>query len=382
MLYYNKQSISLSDIKSVTKALKKDLITRGNLSIEFEKKISYFVNSKFAVSFNSASSALTASCFALGLKKNDLVWTVPNTFVSTASCALHFSAEIDFVDIEKKYKNICVSSLEEKLISAKKKNKLPKVIITVHYGGQPPEQEKIFNMSKKYGFKIIEDASHSLGASRKKQLVGSCKWSDIVVSSFHPVKTITTGEGGIAFSNNFNFDHKLRLYRNNGIERDSRYLKKKTNEKFYYEQHFLGHNFHMPDINASLGISQLKRIKKLIDKRKKIFNYYNKYLNDHNLILPSINKFNNSSYHLYVCNLKNNISRKKIFNFFLKKKIALNVLYIPIHLHPLYFKKGFKLGDFPNSEWHYNTSISLPVFYDLKINDVKKVIRILNNISS
>ena len=257
MISYNRQSISIDDIKSVSRALKENLITRGGIVSSFENKISNFVNSKHAVTFNSASSALTAACFSLNINKNDIVWTVPNSFVSTASCALHFSARIDFVDIERNFKNISLEHLEEKLKKAKKANKLPKLLIPVHFAGQPTEQEKIFKLSKKFGFKIIEDASHSFGASRDNEPVGSCKWSDIVISSFHPVKTITTGEGGVACTNDKKLCQRLKIYRNNGIIRDQKLIKKNSN-LFYYEQKFLGHNFHMPDINAALGISQLK----------------------------------------------------------------------------------------------------------------------------
>jgi dTDP-4-amino-4,6-dideoxygalactose transaminase len=380
MLYYNKQSISDIDIRYVSRALKKNILTRGQLNVEFEKNICEKTKSNYSVSFNSASSALTAACFALGLKKDDLVWTVPNTFVSTASCALHFSAKIDFVDIDNKYKIMCVDKLEEKLIRSEKIKKLPKILIPVHYAGQATNQEKIFKLSKKYGFKVLEDASHSFGGMRDSEPVGSCKWSDIVVSSFHPVKTITTGEGGVACTNSKELDFRLQIYRNNGIIRDYRFLKKKTKEKFYYEQQCLGHNFHLPDINAALGISQLKRLKKFINKRKKIFNYYNKNINNKNLILPSIDEKNNSTHHLYVCNLKNGIDRKKVLSYFYKNKITLNVLYIPVHLHPIYYKKGFRKGDYPNSEWHYNTSVALPIYYDLSKKNLDKIINLLNKI--
>ena len=225
MISYNKQSISKKDITFVSKVLKQDIITRGNTVLNFEKKISKLVKSKYSVSFNSASSGLTAACFALDLKKNDLVWTVPNTFVASASCALHFSAKIDFVDIDKFYKNISIDELEKKLAISKKKNKLPKLLITVHFGGQAPNQNRIFNLSRKYGFKIIEDASHSFGGSRKNEPIGSCKWADMTISSFHPVKTITTGEGGVACTNSKLLFERLKIYRNNGIVRDYKYWK-------------------------------------------------------------------------------------------------------------------------------------------------------------
>ena len=381
MISYNKQSISKKDITFVSKVLKQDIITRGNTVLNFEKKISKLVKSKYSVSFNSASSGLTAACFALDLKKNDLVWTVPNTFVASASCALHFSAKIDFVDIDKFYKNISIDELEKKLAISKKKNKLPKLLITVHFGGQAPNQNRIFNLSRKYGFKIIEDASHSFGGSRKNEPIGSCKWADMTISSFHPVKIITTGEGGVACTNSKLLFERLKIYRNNGIVRDYKYLKNKSLDKFYYEQQFLGHNFHMSDINAALGISQISKIKIFIKKREQIFKYYNKHLNENNLLLPKIEKENRSTHHLYIVNLKNEINREKIFKHMYKKGINLNVHYIPVHLHPYYFKKGFRMGNFPVSEWHYKTAISLPIYYDLSFKQIDIIIKEINKVS-
>ena len=380
MIFYNRQSIAGNDIKAVNKVLKSDIITRGNIVSKFEKKLSKFTGSKFGVTFNSASSALTGACFAIGLKKNDIVWTVPNSFVASASAARHFSSKIDFVDIDRIDKNISVIELEKKLLKAKKNKTLPRILITVHFGGQPPDQAKIYNLSKEYKFFIIEDASHSLGGFRDKEKVGSCKWSDIVVTSFHPVKTITTGEGGIALSNNKTFIDRLKIYRNNGITRNFKSFKRKNRDHFYYEQQFLGHNYHMSDINAALGISQLKRIKQFIKKRNQIFNYYNNNLKTDKIILPKINKKNKSTHHLYVINLKNKKNRKKIFLEMKKKGVILNVHYIPIHLHPYYYDLGFRKGNFPNSEWHYETSISLPIFVDLSLKNLKKIVRELNYI--
>ena len=381
MIYYNRQSIISSDIRSVNKVLKSDIITRGKVVSEFEKRVSSFVGSKFGVTFNSASSALTGSCFAIGLKKNDIVWTTPNSFVSSASAARHFSSKVDFVDICRKNKNISVVELEKKLIKAKKNKTLPKILITVHFGGQPPDQKKIHELLVKFNFFIIEDASHSLGGSKDKEKVGSCKWSDIVVTSFHPVKTITTGEGGIALSNNMKFIERLKMFRNNGITRNFKFFKKKIKDPFYYEQQFLGHNYHMSDINAALGLSQLKRIKKFIRKRKSIFDFYNKNLKTDKISLPKIDIKSKSTHHLYVINLKNKKNRKKIFMEMKKKGIILNVHYIPIHLHPYYYNLGFRKGDFPNSEWHYETSISLPIYFDLSLKNLKKIVKELNYIT-
>ena len=304
MLPYSRQSINKQDIASVIKVLKSDFLTQGPKVIEFEKKISQYVKSKYAVSSNSGSSSLHLACLALSVKKNDIVWTVPNTFAASANCAINCGAKVDFVDIDRKTWNIDIGSLEKKLAISQKKNKLPKILIPVHFGGQPTEQEKIWKLSKKFKFKIIEDASHSIGSKHCGEMVGSCKWSDITVFSFHPTKIITTGEGGMATTNDKKTAEKMRIFRTNGITKDYKLFKNKNNSgPWYYEQLESGYNYRMNDIAAALGISQLKRINQFIKKRNLIAKLYKDLLKNAPVEFQEINNYNFSSYHLFIIKL-------------------------------------------------------------------------------
>ena len=378
MIPYNRQSISNSDIELIKKTLKKTIITRGDNLVKFEKAIKNYVSCKYTLGFNSASSALTSACFGLNISKNDIVWTAPNSFVASANCALHFGARIDFVDIDKDYKNIDIDYLEQKLTKAKKINKLPKLLISVHFGGQATYQEKIYRLSKKFGFKILEDASHSLGAKRFNQFVGSSKWSDATVFSFHPIKTITSAEGGMVCTNDYSIYEKIKLFRNNGITKNHSEFIKKNEGDWHYEQICLGHNYHLNEIECALGLSQVSQINSFVKKRNSIANFYDKNIHDCGFKLPKIEKENLSSYHLYAINIDTNkIDKTFFFKYMLKKGINLNVHYIPIHLHPFYKKLNFKKGDFPNSEWHYDTSISLPMYVGLKKDEQKKIINLI-----
>ena len=258
MIWYSQQSIDNNDIKSVVNVMKSKYLTQGNYIKKFEKKICHFTRAKYAVALSNASAALHIACITLNLKKNDTLWTVPNTFVASASCALHCGAKVSFVDIDRETHNIDINKLEKKLIISKKNKTLPKVLVPVHFAGQPTHQKEIFKLSRKYGFKIIEDASHSLGAKNGREKVGSCKWSDMTVFSFHPVKPMTSAEGGIVTTNNKNYFESLGMLRNNGITKDPKKLKIKTD--WYYEQHLLGYNFRLNELQAALGINQMKRL--------------------------------------------------------------------------------------------------------------------------
>ena len=376
---YSRQSLDNNDIKAVIKILKADIITRGEAINNFENKICKFVNSKYSVAVNSATSALHIACMALNIKKNDLVWTVPNTFVATPNSAVYCGAKIDFVDIENSTGNIDVKKLEKKLIKSIKK---PKLLIPVHFAGQPTDQEKIYYLSKKYNFKILEDASHSLGASRNQNKVGNCKWSDITVFSFHPVKIITSGEGGAATTNNQKLYEKMKLFRNHGVTKNINMMKVKKKDKWYYEQVELGYNYWMSDINASLGLSQLKKTNSFIKKRNNIAKLYNKELKHMPIQLPMVKKENFCSYHLYVIKLNNRskIIYNKVFKDFLSKKIDVNLHYLPAHLHPFYKKFGFKKGNFPISESHAERAISIPIYYDLNKKDQIQIIKNIKKI--
>ena len=376
MIPYGRQSIDEEDIASVLKVLRSDLITQGPIPDLFEKEVSNLVNSNFAVVTNSATSSLLVSCLSLGLEKGDYLWTSPNSFVASANCALHCGAQIDFVDIDLDTGNISLEKLKEKLETAKKENKLPKIIIPVHFAGQPTDQEEIWKLSKEYDFKIIEDASHSLGAKHKGEKVGSCKWSDVTVFSFHPVKIITSCEGGMSTTNDKDIRDKMQLYRTHGITKDSSKFVNGT-DPWHYEQHVLGHNFRLSDLHAALGLSQLIKLPKFVSKRNSIASRYNSELIRDNIQLPTIKKENYSSFHLYVIQMVHDdykSERERIFKFLRKIKIGVNVHYIPIHLHPYYRKLGFKEGDFPNAEKFSNRSISLPIFYDLTDHEQEFVI--------
>lgn len=380
---YGRQYISREDINAVIKVIKSDTITRGPIVNKFEKIVSQKVGAKHGVAVNSATSALHVACLSLGLLNGDEIWTVPNTFVASANCGRYCGAKVNFIDIDPHTWNISISKLAEKLKKAKKKNLLPKILISVHFAGQPTEQEKIWKLSKQYAFSIIEDASHSLGAKRNGEKVGSCKWSDISVFSFHPVKIITTGEGGMAMTNNSILASKMKIFRNHGIVKDIKKMGKKSNLEWYYEQKDLGYNYRMTDFQAALGISQIKKLNKFVSERNKIARFYNKELSELSIQKPTIQKGNYSTFHLYVIRFNMKKIKKnynQIFKEFRANKIGVNLHYLSLHLQPYYKKFGFKKGDFPNSEKYSNSAISLPIYYGLKKSEQIKVIKIIKKI--
>jgi len=375
MISYGKHDINQNDIHEVIKCLQSDFLTQGNRINIFENKISTYCNCKFAAGVNSGTSALVIGCMAIGLVKNDILWTSPISFVSSANCGLFLGAKIDFVDINEFTFNIDTEKLELKLKKAKKQQKLPKAIVVVHMAGLSCDMKEIYKLSKKYKFKIIEDASHGLGGSYYNHKIGSCKFSDITVLSFHPVKTITTAEGGMCLTNNFTYYKKILKLRNNGVQKN---LENKP--RWFYSVDSLGLNFRMNDIQASLGISQAGRIDSFIKKRKIIANRYNKILQDLPIKLP--NNFSNysSSWHLYIVRLKEKKhinNKKKIFDYLYSNKIITQVHYIPIHTHNLYKKFGFKKNDFPEAINYYDEAISLPIYPKLKYQEQLKVCKVL-----
>ncbi len=365
---YSKQFIDKADVKAVTKTLYSDYLTTGPVVKKFENKLAEYCNSKYAICLNSATSGLLLACKSLGLKKKDIVWSTPITFVSSLNCALHCGCTIDLVDINLENFNICEKKLEKKLHQAKKDEKLPKVVIVVHLGGVSCNMKKIYMLSRKYKFKIIEDASHALGSEYKKIKVGNCKYSDLAVFSFHPVKTITTAEGGAITTNNINIYNKIKLLRDHGIQRDKKNFNRQNQGEWYYEQHDLGYNFRMSDLNATLGISQLNKISKIINKRNR----------NHKIILNKLNKLpikfqkhdNLSSCHLSIALVPEKI-HKKFFNFLRKKNIFVNLHYIPIYMHP-YFKFNYEIckKEYENSEKYYNSAVSLPNYFNLTKKDL------------
>ncbi len=380
-LRYSTQTVTESDIKAVKKVLYSDWLTQGPQTALFENKIKKKINSKYAVAVNSGSSALLLACKALSLKKGDIFWTVPNTFVATANCGLLCDAKVDFVDIDPKTWNISLENLEKKLIEAKKKKILPKVLIVVHLAGLPANPKILFNLSKKYNFKIIEDASHSLGATYFSKKVGSCYWSDITVFSLHPVKIITTGEGGLCVTNNKKIYENLLLFKNNGITNNKKKFTFKNLGPWYYEQQTLGYNFRMSEIQAALGVSQLKKLDRFVKRRNQLAKIYLKNLKNFPLQMQKVDKNFTSTYHLFIIKLNDNKSNLhlKLFNFLRKNKIYVNLHYLPVHLHPFFKKKGFKNKNFPISENYSKSAMSIPIYPNLTKKDQFRVIFLIKN---
>ncbi len=374
-LPYSRQEIIEEDIENVIDVLKSDFLTQGDRVPLLEKLISRKVKSKYCVAVNSATSALHLSCLALGLTKSDILWTSPNSFVASANCGLYCGADIDFVDINLSNGLIDIELLEQKLVQAEKRDKLPKILIPVHFAGVSCNMEKIYSLSKEYGFSIIEDASHALGGKFNNDYVGSCKYSSITVFSFHPVKIITTGEGGCATTNDKNLAKKISMLRSHGITKDQKEFELSPKGEWSYEQQLLGFNYRMSDMHASLGISQLKRLDNIVEIRNQKLNLYHELFEKLPLKIhkPSHNIL--SSVHLGVIKLNNKdpLFHKYIFKTLRKKGIGVQVHYAPIHLNPYFRKKGFREGDFPMAETHALSSLSIPLYTTLSVHDQIRV---------
>tara|TARA_B110000008_G_scaffold122657_1_gene125103 strand:+ start:4253 stop:6373 length:2121 start_codon:yes stop_codon:yes gene_type:complete len=382
---YGRQNISDDDIKSVVNVLKSNYLTQGPEVPNFEKAITNYTNSKFGIAVNSATSALHISCLALGLSENDILWTSPITFVASANCGLYCGAKVDFVDIDPKTYNMSVDALSKKLEIAKKENNLPKIVIPVHLSGQSCEMKEIYKLSKIYGFKIIEDASHAIGAKYNNVPIGNCKYSDITVFSFHPVKIITSGEGGMCTTNCPDLANLLCRLRSHGITRHEYEMTKKSDGPWYYQQLELGLNYRMTDIQAALGLSQLKRLDDFIVKRHQIVNKYNLAFKDKPIITPYQSPNNYSAFHLYIIRINNSskgLSRLDLFKKLREMGILVNIHYIPVYQQPYYQNIGYNLNDFPNSEIYYQEAISLPIHTLLKDEEQDFIIEnILNFLS-
>ena len=374
MIPYSRQSINDDDINEVIKVLKSDLITQGPIVQKFAKTICTYTSSNYSVLTNSATSALHIACLSLGLGKGDILWTSPNSYVASANVGLLCNAEIDFVDIDPFNYNICIHALSDKLKNAEKYGKLPKIVMPVHFAGQSCDMKAIKKLSKKYGFKIIEDASHAIGGSYNDTKIGSCRFSDITVFSFHPVKIITTAEGGCATTNNTEIFENLKLFSSHGVTRDPKKMVIKIDEPWIYDQISIGLNYRMSDLNAALGLSQILKIDKFMTKRHEIARNYSKQLKAIDLLLPKQEDYSLSAFHLFPIQVKN---RKKVFNLLHQNNIKVNVHYRPIYTQPFWQKKGFKYGMCPNAEYYYSRAISLPMFYDLNDEMQNKVIEVL-----
>ncbi len=374
---YGKQRITKEDVQAVTEALTSELITQGPIVPSFEQALCDYTQAQFAVAVNSGTSALHIACMALNLGKNDWLWTTPISFVASSNCALYCGAKVDFVDINSETWNIDVSCLHQKLIKAKKDNRLPKILVAVHLCGLSCEMQEILNLSKVFGFKIIEDASHAIGGMYKDKPIGSGKYSDITVFSFHPVKTITTGEGGAALTNRAALSDKMRLLRSHGITKDENLMLGNVDGDWHYQQLYLGYNYRLTDIQAALGCSQLKRLKSIIRKRQKIASNYDKLLNEFDLKKPYKAEQHNSANHLYVIRV-NRLQRKNIFDFLRHHQIGVNVHYMPIYRHPFYQKNDkhqlYSSFLFPESEKYYAEAITLPLYPELKYNEQQYIV--------
>lgn len=365
MIPYGRQDISQQDIDAVVEVLQSDFLTQGPKVPAFEKSVVEACNAKYAVAVNSATSALHIACLALGLGKGDWLWTTPNTFVASANCGLYCGAQVDFVDIDPRTYNMSAKALEQKLVIAEKEGTLPKVVIPVHFSGQPCDMAAIHALSQKYGFKIIEDASHAIGGKYKDEPIGNCRYSDITVFSFHPVKIVTTAEGGVAVTNDPNLVEQLNLLRSHGITRDEGLMTKPADGPWYYQQIELGFNYRMTDMQAALGVSQMRRLDEYVAKRHELAERYNKLLNKLPITLPWQHEDSYSGLHLYVIRFQlDKISKTHldVFNGMREAGILVNLHYIPVHLQPYYKEMGFKEGQFPEAEQYYKEAISLPMF--------------------
>jgi UDP-4-amino-4,6-dideoxy-N-acetyl-beta-L-altrosamine transaminase len=383
MIPYGKQDIKQTDIDSVLNVLQSDFLTQGPQGPLFEKIVSDYCGTEYGVAVNSATSALHIACLALGLREGDWLWTSPNSFVASANCGLYCDARIDFVDIDKQTYNMSVEELEKKLAQAKQENKLPKILIPVHFSGQSCDMKKIHSLSKEYGFKVIEDASHAIGGKYLDEPIGGCQYSDITVFSFHPVKIITTAEGGMATTNSKELAEKMQLYRSHGTTRNEKLMTKEADGSWYYQQVDLGFNYRMTELQAALGVSQVQRLDEFVARRHVLQERYDSLLNGLPIIRPYQDKHSFSALHLYPIQIDlNKVSknREQIFNELRENGIGVNVHYIPIHTQPYYLQFGFREGDFPNSESYYSRTISLPLFHAMTVEQQDEVCDVLKRV--
>jgi UDP-4-amino-4,6-dideoxy-N-acetyl-beta-L-altrosamine transaminase len=384
MIPYGKQDITQQDIDAVVDVLKSDFLTQGPQVPLFEKSIKDVAKAKYALAVNSATSALHIACLALDVGKGDVVWTTPITFVASANCALYCGADIDFVDINGDTYNLCAVKLEQKLVHAKANDlPLPKVVIPVHLCGQPCEMDKIHKLGTEYGFSIIEDASHAIGGKYKNKPIGNCEYSDITIFSFHPVKIVTTAEGGVATTNNQALAQKMELLRSHGITRDASLMTEKSHGGWYYEQIDLGFNYRMTEMQAALGVSQISRLHDFVAKRNELAARYDELLKNLPLITPLQIDDSYSGRHLYVIRLKLDkikLSHQQVFTELRALGIGVNLHYIPVHTQPYYQKIGFKKGQFPESESYYQDAISIPLFHMLTEEQQNEVVSILTKV--
>lgn len=377
MIPYSRQSISMDDIESVVSVLKSDLITQGSVVPSFEESVAEFCGARYAVATNSATSALHIACLALGVGSGDCVWTSPVTFVASANCSLYCGADVDFVDIDCRTYNLSVEALGAKLEQARVAGQLPKVVVAVHLAGQSCNMESIHALAIEYGFYVIEDASHAIGGTYKGAKIGSCGLSDITIFSFHPVKIITTGEGGMAVTNNLDLARRMARLRSHGITRLESEMTSEMDGPWYYEQIELGFNYRMTEFQAALGCSQLKRIDKFVSSRREVAAQYDLLLANTPVLLPWQDPDCKSTFHLYIVRLKLDQvtnSHRQVFERMRGAGVGVNLHYIPVYRHPYYESLGFRPENFPEAERYYAEALSLPIYPGLDTTDQHRIV--------
>lgn len=377
---YGRQSISEADIQAVVDVLRSDWLTQGPSIERFEQAVADYCGAAYAVAVNSATSALHIACLAAGLGEGDALWTSPNTFVASANCGLYCGAGVDFVDIDPASYNMSVDRLAEKLAAAKVAGKLPKVVIPVHFSGQPCEMERIGALAREYGFSVIEDASHAIGGKYRGEPIGNCRHSEMTVFSFHPVKIVTTAEGGMVLTNRKDLYEKLIRLRSHGITRDPALMEGESHGGWYYQQIELGFNYRITDLQAALGASQMTRLDEFVSARHRLAARYDELLAGLPVVTPWQHPDGYSGLHLYVIRLRlDRIARshREVFEGLRARGILVNLHYIPVPSQPYYRRMGFREGDFPEAERYYAEAISLPMFATLTFEQQDRVVEAL-----
>ena len=391
MIPYGRQQVTEADIAAVVAVLRSDFLTQGPMVPRFEQAVADRVGVRNAVAVNSATSALHIACLALGLGHGDLLWTVPTTFVASANCGRYCGAEVDFVDIDPESWNLSVPRLQEKLQRARADGRLPKVLVPVHLTGQPTEQEAIFELAREFGVRVLEDASHAIGASRHGEAVGNCRWSDITVFSFHPVKIITSGEGGMALCNDDALAERMRLFRSHGIVRDPAAFVGSGRDPgddatepagWYHEQQLLGFNYRLIEVEAALGLSQLDRLEDYVERRNALAARYRQLLAGLPLQLPTVLEGNRSAFHIYVVRLPGEdggLRHRRTYDRLRERNIGANLHYMPVHLQPYYRALGFREGQFPEAEAYGRSALTLPLYPALDESEQDQVVSALRS---